>query len=126
MRNAKAILDIYLIIVLKIRKLRATIALILCRWISKKSQMKRRISKLPNLGHVSEQMLAEVGITSVAELKKQDPVEVYILLKVFGYNVNLNMLWALYGAINDCDWKLIDERTKKQLQSQLEKRTDSI
>ena len=73
-----------------------------------------------NIGPVTEDILKSIGITSDAQLKKEDPVDVYVQMKLFGYNVSRNMLWALYGAINDCDWLDISDEDKIKLESQLE------
>ncbi len=81
-----------------------------------------RISSMRNLGPASAVMLNEIGIKSSDDLKSQDPVDVFILLKLFGFDVNLVMLWALYGAINDIDWREISESTKQELKDQLEEK----
>jgi DNA transformation protein and related proteins len=81
--------------------------------------MSSKVSSLKNLGPISESMLAQVGIVTAEELKRQDPVDVYVLLKLFGFDVNRNMLWALYGAINDCDFRNLPEKVKTKLEAQL-------
>ena len=82
--------------------------------------MSKTISALRNLGPVSESMLNQAGILTAEELLKEDPVDTFVLLRLFGFRVNKNMLWALYGAVNDVDWRKIDEATKKNLEEQLE------
>jgi len=81
--------------------------------------MSKAIAELRNLGPITESMLNQAGIMSAEELLDEDPVDVYILLKIFGFRVNHNMLWALYGAINDKDFKDLSEADKKKLRKKL-------
>lgn len=81
-----------------------------------------KVAKMRNLGPASAIMLRDVGISDSNDLLAQDPVDVYILLKLFGYSVNMNMLWALYGAVNDMDWREIDEGTKTKLKADLDEK----
>jgi len=81
--------------------------------------MSEDIANLRNLGPVSASMILQVGIKDSKELLRQDAVDVYLLLKLFGFKVNHNMLWALYGAINDVDWREIKDSDKKKLKKRL-------
>jgi len=81
-----------------------------------------KIAKLRNLGPASAIMLSDVGIKSEKDLRGQDPVDVYMLLRLFGYEVNINMLWALYGAMNDLDWREIDQAVKDELKARLDEK----
>ena len=84
--------------------------------------MANSVTSLKNLGPTSAIMLREVGIKTSADLLSQDPIDVFILLKLFGYDVNMNMLWALYGAKNDMDWRDIDDATKEKLKAKLDEK----
>jgi DNA transformation protein len=62
-------------------------------------KMRLRIRDLRNLGPRSEQLLAEIGIYSVAQLRERGAVRTYVQLKRAGVANSLNMLWALAGAM---------------------------
>ncbi len=64
-----------------------------------------RVSDLPNLGPRSEQMLAQAGITILAQLKELGAVPVYCRVKSAGAKASLNLLWALEGAILGMPWQ---------------------
>ena len=73
------------------------------------------IARMRNLGPTSEAMLKSVGLKTANDVIKVGEIEAFVQLKLFGYNVNNNMLWALHGAIHDCDWRDIDKATKTKL-----------
>lgn len=77
------------------------------------------VDKLRNLGSKSAQWLAEIGVYTQTDLVKMGAVEAYWLLKVQGYPVNLNMLWALYGALHDIGWNELSTETKTRLKSEV-------
>ena len=62
-------------------------------------KMRLRIRDLRNLGARSEEMLAAIGIHSVAQLRDRGAVRTYVQLKRAGISRTLNMLWALTGAL---------------------------
>lgn len=62
-------------------------------------KMRLRIRDLRNLGARSEQILATIGIYSVAQLRDRGAVRTYVQLKRAGVSRSLNMLWALAGAL---------------------------
>jgi uncharacterized protein YjiS (DUF1127 family) len=63
-------------------------------------KLKLRIRDLRNLGMKSEQMLADIGIYSADELRRQGAVRTFAELKRTGPAPSLNMLWALAGALD--------------------------
>ena len=63
-------------------------------------KLKLRIRDLRNLGLKSEQVLAEIGILSADELRRQGAVRTFAELKRAGPAPSLNMLWALAGALD--------------------------
>ena len=78
------------------------------------------ISKLRNLGPASEAMLADAGIVRVEQLRSMGAVAAYrAVLKTGTRSANLNLLWALYGALEDIDCRMLREETKQQLRSEL-------
>jgi hypothetical protein len=62
-------------------------------------KLKLRIRDLRNLGVKSEQVLADIGIYSADELRRQGAVRSFAELKRAGASPSLNMLWALAGAL---------------------------
>jgi len=63
-------------------------------------KLKLRIRDLRNLGVKSEQILAEIGIWSADELRRQGAVRTFAELRRAGPAPSLNMLWALAGALD--------------------------
>lgn len=78
------------------------------------------ISKARNLGPVTQDILKQLKINSLEELKKRDPVDVYMEMQVKGYFVTRNMLWGLYGAIEDIDWREIPDKVRVEMEAKVE------
>lgn len=70
------------------------------------------IRDLPNLGNKSVGLLREIGVYTDVDLRELGAVTAYCLLKAQNERVSVNMLWALYGALNDLDWREIPTKTK--------------
>ena len=58
-------------------------------------------AKMLNLGPKSLAWLAAVGIHNRTDLESVGAINAYNLCKAHGYNVSLNLLWALQGALMD-------------------------
>ena len=78
------------------------------------------IESLRNLGPKSSQWLREVGISTIAELKRLGPVVVYRLVKQRQPKASLNLLWALAAGLNGEDWRELTEATKQRLREEAE------
>jgi DNA transformation protein len=63
-------------------------------------KLKLRVRDLRNLGVKSERMLAEIGIYTADELRRQGAVRTFAELKRAGQAPSLNLLWALAGALD--------------------------
>jgi len=63
-------------------------------------KLKLRIRDLRNLGVKSEGVLADIGIHTADELRRQGAVRTFAELKRTGQSPSLNMLWALAGALD--------------------------
>lgn len=73
-----------------------------------------------NLGPVSQAWLAEIGITTVDELRAAGVLPVYRLLKeMYPERVSLNLLWGLEAAARGIDWRDLTAADKAQLQQRL-------
>ena len=65
------------------------------------------ISTLKGLGPKSQSLLKSIGIESAEQVLASDPFGLYLQLKAQHNNINLNMLYALMGAIENKDWREI-------------------
>lgn len=78
-----------------------------------------RLADLPGLGPRSEAWLAEIGISTVAELKAVGAVAAYRRLKHWNPRlVSLNALYALHAALNGLHWRAVDAETKARLRAE--------
>jgi DNA transformation protein len=72
-------------------------------------KLRLRIRDLRNLGPRSEQMLAQVGIRSVEELRRRGAVPAFLAMRQAHVASTLNALWALVGALDPWpegrDWR---------------------
>lgn len=74
-------------------------------------------SKLEN---VSIQWLHDAGISSLKILKEIGAVEAYVRVKrLHPGKTSLNLLWGLYGALNNKKWNEVTEQEKSVLKSEL-------
>ena len=79
------------------------------------------LSNLPNLGKASQQWLHDIGITTVEELQASGVIDTYIRLKLrYPEKITLNMLYGLYGAIHNLDWREITPEIKAELRAEVE------
>ena len=81
----------------------------------------RRISELRNLGPACERDLNAVAIYTADDIRKLGIEETFIRLmegrQLRGTGVscfNAAYLYALYGALEDCDWREIPEEKKRE------------
>lgn len=83
--------------------------------------MSRSIERLRNLGPKSARMLAEVGIHSESDLRAVGAAEAYARLRlVSAHGLSLNALYAMYGALMDCDWRSLPPDAKAELRREVE------
>lgn len=74
-----------------------------------------RISDLKNFGKTSERWLNEIGVHTKADLKKLGSVHAYRLLKERGFNVSLNMAYAIEATLLDLHWRELPSDLKAEL-----------
>lgn len=65
-------------------------------------------------------MLAGVGITSVAQLRRLGSVRAYARDKASEARASLNLLWALEGALNGLPWQVVTKEHRPSLLLALE------
>ena len=73
------------------------------------------ISRLRNLGPASESVLAEAGITKADTLRRLGSVEAYARAVEAGAKPNLNLLFAIEGALTDRHWARLGGATRSFL-----------
>lgn len=75
---------------------------------------------MKNIGPVSRQWLAEVGIYTIKDLRRAGSLTTYKILKErYPKKVSLNLLWGLEAAIRDVDWRELTEKDKEELKRKL-------
>lgn len=62
-------------------------------------KLRLRLRDLRNLGAKSEELLAQVGIRTVEQLRARGAVQTYVDLRRAKVANSMNMLWALSGAL---------------------------
>ncbi|MGD8781594.1 MAG: TfoX/Sxy family DNA transformation protein [Ignavibacteria bacterium] len=82
---------------------------------------KSEITKLRNLGPTSEKLLNSIDVYTLDDIKELTPVVIFHILKSRGYNVTLNMVYALQGAIMDLHYLEVPEDIKKELKEEIER-----
>ena len=65
-------------------------------------------------------MLAQAGITGIAQLRARGAVAAYVAVKRSGGNASLNLLWALEGAITGMHWRDVARKHRTSLLLALE------
>ena len=78
------------------------------------------IDSLRNLGPLSRQMLAAVGVHSRADLVSRGAVEVWDAVRRAGLPASLNLLWALVGALEGRDWREVARTDRLELLTRIE------
>jgi hypothetical protein len=81
---------------------------------------KTSLAELRNLGPKSQVLLQKVGIDSLAKLRKNGAVPAYVMAKRADQTVSLNLLYALVGSIENCDWRDVKRDRKLELLNALE------
>ncbi|TFH90065.1 TfoX/Sxy family DNA transformation protein [Vibrio ouci] len=89
----------------------------------KKQQAKakpNRLKDLPNLRLATERMLKKAGIDSVENLEETGAVNAFKAIQSsHSAEVNVELLWALEGAINGTHWSVIPHSRREELLNQL-------
>lgn len=76
-----------------------------------------KISELKNMEPKSTEMLAKIGIHTKDDLESVGAVDCYLMLKNQGFNVDLNMLYALESALLDINSVHLSQDIKQHLQA---------
>ncbi len=74
-----------------------------------------KISKLKNLGEVSEKWLNEIGVYTKRDMEEKGILEIYNILRSMHPECNLNFLYAMQGALLDIQWNQLPKEMKESL-----------
>ena len=77
------------------------------------------MSKMRNIGKVSQQWLYEIEIYSLPDLQTCGAARAFSLIRSRHPQASLNLLWALEGAILEVDWRTLSEDQKAELRRQI-------
>lgn len=78
------------------------------------------LERLPNLGPRSAAMLAQAGIATVAPLRRLGAVGAFLRVRRIVPGASLNLLYALAGALDGSDWRVVKRTRRLELLLQLE------
>ena len=79
------------------------------------------IAELQNLGGVSAELLSQIGITTKSDLEKTGPIPAFCTLwEETEKEPNLNLLYAMVGALKGVHWQEIAQTEKYDLLMELE------
>lgn len=83
------------------------------------------IAQLRNLGPKTAAKLSEIGIATRGDLEERGVVLAFLQIEgLYPRWAHIIFLWAMWGALNDCDWREISPETKAQLRAALESPTE--
>jgi DNA transformation protein and related proteins len=74
---------------------------------------------LRNIGPRSAAWLAEVGVHTLADLRRVGVLETWQRCALAGHPVSLNLAYALEGACRDCDWRDLPAAVRTRLAADL-------
>ena len=83
------------------------------------------VARLTGLGPASAALLAQLGVRDAGALRERDAVALYLALKAIAPRTSLNMLYALIGAQEGIDWRVIARERRSALLTELDARRQS-
>lgn len=82
----------------------------------RRSAESKRLRDLPNMRLTLERMVKKAGISNVSSFMEFGAAEVYRRVRhQYGGNTDINLLWKFAGAVEGIHWRLLSNKTKKQL-----------
>ncbi len=78
----------------------------------------REVGALLNLGPKSSAWLADIGLTTRAQLAALGPIETCRRLRAAGHPVSVLMAYALEGALTHTHWNELPPETKQWLRTE--------
>ena len=70
---------------------------------------------LTNFGSISQQWLNAIGVYTKSDLVRLGSIHAYWLMKEHGFNVTMNIIYAMEGAILNMRWDELPEKLKAEL-----------
>ncbi len=86
------------------------------------AQAEPALLELRGLGPASVAMLASVKIRSAKALRQADLYSVYARVKALHPKTSINLLYAMMGAVDDVDWRVIARERRSEVLMQLDDR----
>jgi DNA transformation protein and related proteins len=80
----------------------------------------RALSELPGLGPVSIGWLKAAGVKDANALRKADAFALFVKIKKARTRVSLNLLYALLGAQENVDWRIIARERRTEILMRLD------
>jgi len=88
--------------------------------VSNKKEKPSRLKDLPNLRLGTERMLKKAGIASVSEFRGMGAVKAFKAIQASHKGtINIELLWALEGALNGMHWSVISLERRNELMDSL-------
>jgi DNA transformation protein and related proteins len=78
------------------------------------------LTQMRGLGPASAKMIALAGITSSTALRKADLFALYANIKHQQPKVSINLLYAMMGAVEDQDWRVIAKERRSEVLMRLD------
>jgi hypothetical protein len=79
------------------------------------------LERVLNLGPVSSGWLLEIGVRTLADVKRLGSVEICRILRMRGHAASLNLAYALEGALLGVHWTKVPAEVKMELRRALRK-----
>jgi DNA transformation protein and related proteins len=78
------------------------------------------LAQLRGLGPASAQMLMSAGIHSADELRRANLYALYARIKKTQPKVSINLLYAMMGAVENQDWRVISRERRSEVLMRLD------
>ncbi len=78
--------------------------------------MSGRLDELRNVGPATARRLEGDGLRDPSDLERVGAAAAFVMVRgAHPQTTSLNLLWALDGALRDCDWRDLTEADKHRL-----------
>lgn len=77
--------------------------------------MTQPIASLRSLGPKSAELLAQIGVHTLGQLKRKGAIATYVAAKRKNKLVSLSLLYGIVSAIEACDWRKVQRSRKLEL-----------
>lgn len=85
------------------------------------------VESLKNIGGMTADLLHDVGVHTLEDLRKMGSVEAYVKLKRrHHHKINKMFLYAMQGALMDVHWHALSEDIKNEILIRSEKKLNQV